>query len=171
MSSTANLNYNADNDFYYLLATMDDEAVKTTLLHFNLTEIINMSNQIKKINFDELEKEEIVEFLLNTFHAKAAIEPAVILKAGQRFQITDSNVNTEKKNFVNTLLKNLKMRTPNFYKSNIRNLKKKKELNGEDKRKLDLNENANKLIKENRKEIIVLMKALYTFKRFSALSF
>jgi hypothetical protein len=171
MSSTPNLNYNADNDFYYLLATMDDEAVKTTLLHFNLTEIINMSNQIKKINFDELEKEEIVEFLLNTFHAKVAIEPAIILKAGQRFQITDSNVNTEKKNFVNTLLKNLKMRTPNFYKSNIRNLKKKKELNGEDKRKLDLNENANKLIKENRKEIIVLMKALYTFKRFSALSF
>jgi hypothetical protein len=163
--------YNADNDFYYLLSSLDDEAVKTTLLHFNLTEIINMSNQIKKINFDELEKEEIVEYLLNLFHGKAAIEPAIIIKAGQRFQITDSNVNTEKKNFVNTLLKNLKMKTPNFYKSNIRNLKKKKELNEEDRKKLDLNENANKLIKENRKEIIILMKSLYTYKRFSSLSF
>ena len=163
--------YNADNDFYYLLSSLDDEAVKTTLLHFNLTEIINMSNQIKKINFDELEKEDIVEYLLNLFHAKAAVEPAIIIKAGQRFQITDSNVNTEKKNFVNTLLKNLKMKTPNFYKSNIRNLKKKKELNEEDRKKLDLNENANKLIKENRKEIIILMKSLYTYKRFSSLSF
>lgn len=168
---SSSLNYNADNDFYYLLSSLDDEAVKTTLLHFNLTEIINMSNQIKKINFDELEKEEIVEYLLNTFHAKAAVDPNIILKAGQRFQITDNTVNTEKKNFVNTLLKNLKMRTPNFYKSNIRNLKKKKELNGDDRKKLDLNENANKLIKENRKEIIVLMKALYTYKRFSSLTF
>lgn len=49
MSNAPNVKYNSDNDFYYFLAILDDESVKTTLLHFNLTEIINMSNQIKKL--------------------------------------------------------------------------------------------------------------------------
>ena len=166
MSNAPNVKYNSDNDFYYFLAVLDDESVKTTLLHFNLTEIINMSNQIKKINFDELENEEIVEFLLKTFNEKCSTDPANIQKIGQRFQITDNAINTEKKNFINTLLKNLKSRTPNFYKSNIRNLKKKRDLNEEDSRKLGMNESANKLIHDNKREVIIILKALYTFKRF-----
>ena len=170
MSETTPIKYSTDNDFYYLLATLDDEAVKTILLHFNLTEIINMSNQVKKINFDELEKDEIVESILQTFNEMCMTEPAKILKIGQRFQITDNSINTEKKNFINSLLKTLKMKTPNFYKSNIRNLKKKKDLNDEDRRKLDMNENANKLVKLNRKEVIILIKALYAFKKFTAIT-
>ena len=88
------------------------------------------------------------------------------MKIGQRFQITDNAINTEKKNFINTLLKNLKSRTPNFYKSNIRNLKKKRDLSEDDSRKLGMNESANKLIHDNKKEIIIILKALYTFKSF-----
>lgn len=169
MSVNPPINYSAENDFYYFLATLDDEAVKTILLHFNLTEIINMSNQIKKINFDELEKEEIVEYLLHTFHEKTLADTDKILKIGQRFQITDNTINTEKKNFINTLLKNLKTKTPTFYKSNIRNLKKKKDHNEEDRRKLEMNENANRLIKDNKKEIIIIIKALYAFKKFESI--
>ena len=164
MSNAPNVKYNSDNDFYYFLAILDDESVKTTLLHFNLTEIINMSNQIKKINFDELEKEEIVEYLLRTFNEKCSTDPALIMKIGQRFQITDNAINTEKKNFINTLLKNLKSRTPNFYKSNIRNLKKKRDLSEDDSRKLGMNESANKLIHDNNTSLAVLMAtALYFF--------
>ena len=75
MSNAPNVKYNTDNDFYYFLAVLDDESVKTTLLHFNLTEIINMSNQIKKINLMSSKKEEIVEFL-----------PAHSMKNVQRIQ-------------------------------------------------------------------------------------
>ncbi|HMV41490.1 MAG TPA: hypothetical protein PKD50_03080, partial [Leptospiraceae bacterium] len=45
-------------------------------------------------------------------------------------------------------------------------LKKKKDLNEEDSRKLGMNEMANKLIHDNKKEVIIILKALYTFKRF-----